>query len=74
MRSQKTGWKRLGSTLLALTMTLSLLPTTAFAAGYSDQENKEEIKVAALHRKMSTDNESVTNELLSPEDDDGNAK
>lgn len=74
MRSQKTGWKRLGSTLLALTMTLSLLPTTAFAAGYSEQENKDEIKVAALHRKMSTDNTSVTTERLDPKDDDGNAK
>ena len=74
MRSQKTGWKRLGSTLLALTMTLSLLPTTAFAAGYSEQENKDEIKVAALHRKMNTDNTSVTTERLDPKDDDGNAK
>lgn len=74
MRSQKTGWKRLGSTLLALAMILSLLPTTAFAAGYRDQENKDEIKVAALHRKMSTDNQSVTTDALSPEDDDGNAK
>lgn len=74
MRSQNTGWKRLGSTLLALAMTLSLLPTTAFAAGYSEQENPDEIKISALHRKMSTDNTSVTTELLSPEDDDGNAK
>ena len=74
MRSQKTGWKRLGSTLLALAMILSLLPTTAFAAGYSGQENKDDIKVAALHRKMSTDNQSVTTDALSPEDDDGNAK
>ena len=74
MRSQKTGWKRLGSTLLALAMILSLLPTTAFAAGYRDQENKDEIKVAALHRKMSTDNTSVTTERLDPKDDDRNAK
>ena len=74
MRSQKTGWKRLGSTLLALTMTLSLLPTTAFAAGFSDQENQDEIKISALHRKMSTDNTSVTTEALSPKDDNEEAK
>lgn len=74
MRFPKTGWKRLVSTLLALAMTLSLLPTMAFAAGFSDQENQDEIKISALHRKMSTDNTSVTTEALSPKDDNGEAK
>ena len=74
MRFPKTGWKRLVSTLLALAMTLSLLPTMAFAAGFSDQENQDEIKISALHRKMSTDNTSVTTEALSPKDDNEEAK
>ena len=74
MKKRPLKIKRAIACFLTALMLLTMLPVGAFAAGYSEQENKDEIKVAALHRKMSTDNESVTNELLTPEDDDGNAK
>ena len=57
----RTTWKRLCSGLLLMAVLLTLLPTWAFASGYEDHKDAG---IVAIHKKMSSDNTSVTNESL----------
>lgn len=74
MKKRTLKIKRAIACFLTALMLLTMLPVGAFAAGYSEQENQDSIKIAALHRKMNTNNTSVTSESLSPKDNDGNEK
>lgn len=74
MKKRTLKIKRTIACFLMALMLLTMLPVGAFAAGYSEQEDQDSIKIAALHRKMNTNNTSVTSESLSPKDNDGNAK
>lgn len=74
MKKRTLKIKRTIACFLTALMLLTMLPVGAFAAGYSEQEDQDSIKIAALHRKMNTNNTSVTSESLSPKDNDGNAK
>ena len=61
--NRRRTWKRLCSGFLSMVLLLTLLPTSALAAGYIDHTDA---RIVALHKKMNSDNTDPTNEPLNP--------